>query len=380
MIDRFLSSLTPELLSILLELLELLEQEVARLDVYAVGGSVRDFLLGKAPKDLDIELHGITPAQFENLMQKIGAIGVGKSFFVYKWNGIDLSLPRCERKITKGHRGFSIEYASSPHKAALRRDFTVNALMLNLRTGEILDFFGGLGDIDSHTLRVVSTKHFSEDSLRVLRAARFCAQLDFKIAHENIALMREIQIDDLSNERIFLEIKGLMQNNPMRGILALIVLNLDEKIFKKTISRAEFWRVVREYYRFSKIPNNHEFAPFLPLFILHITGVFSMEHIVSSLPSMPKKLATFLLSQATPAHNISEQSMVRIACKYPLKNWLAIGDAEIYKMAKKLEIYDNVFTPACTPSMLLAEGFSGAYLGEELKKRCEAEILERFNS
>src|SRR5690606_24618694 len=118
---------------------------------------------------------------------------VGEAFAVYKLGpDLDVSLPRRERKSGRGHRGFVIEGDPdmSFEEACSRRDFTVNAILKDPLTGEIVDPFGGREDIGRKLLRHVSTETFAEDSLRVLRAAQFAARLEFDIAPETAELCK----------------------------------------------------------------------------------------------------------------------------------------------------------------------------------------------
>jgi len=91
-------------------------------------------------KDIDIEVYDIDENKFVNLMEKLGAKGVGRSFFVYKFGNFDISLPRTESKIYSGHKGFSVALTNDEQTASKRRDFTINSIMRNIFTGEILDF------------------------------------------------------------------------------------------------------------------------------------------------------------------------------------------------------------------------------------------------
>ncbi|MGM0623570.1 MAG: CCA tRNA nucleotidyltransferase, partial [Campylobacterota bacterium] len=89
-----------------------------------MGGAVRDALLGRPCHDFDLEIHGCSPKEFDALMRALGAKGVGKSFFVYKYKDIDIALPRTEKKIATGHRGFTVDLARGTKQASMRRDFT----------------------------------------------------------------------------------------------------------------------------------------------------------------------------------------------------------------------------------------------------------------
>lgn len=120
--------------------------------VYYVGGCVRDRLLGRESKDLDIEVHGVTPQQLEAVLDRMGGRRtVGASFGVYGLAGcgLDIAMPRREVAVGRGHRDFTVEVDPwlGPERAARRRDFTVNALMEDVLTGQVLDFFGGREDL-----------------------------------------------------------------------------------------------------------------------------------------------------------------------------------------------------------------------------------------
>ena len=161
-------------------------QEVQPLggSVYYVGGCVRDRLLGRESKDLDIEVHGITPQQLEIVLDRMGGRRtVGASFGVYGLAGcgLDIAMPRREAAVGRGHRDFTVEVDPwlGPERAARRRDFTVNALMEDVLTGQVLDFFGGREDLRRGLLRHVDDRSFPEDPLRVLRGAQFAARFGF---------------------------------------------------------------------------------------------------------------------------------------------------------------------------------------------------------
>lgn len=174
---------------------------------YYVGGYVRDRLLGRENTDLDIEVHGITPTTLEGILDAHGErIAVGESFGIYtlKGHAIDVAMPRRERAVGRGHRDFTVDV--DPHigteQAAARRDFTVNAMMQDVLTGEILDHYGGQEDLRHGVLRHVSDTSFSEDPLRVLRAAQFAARFGFAVAPATVTLCRTMDLTALPRERI----------------------------------------------------------------------------------------------------------------------------------------------------------------------------------
>lgn len=179
---------------------------------YFVGGYVRDKLLGKGSKDVDLEIHNISVSELGRILDSLGdRIETGKSFGVYGLKGyhIDIAVPRKERSTGNGYTDF--EVTADPfigtYEAAKRRDFTINALMENVLTGEIIDHFNGQDDLKAKIIRHVNADTFVEDPLRVYRAAQFSARFGFEIAPETIELCRHIDTHYLSNERVFEELK-----------------------------------------------------------------------------------------------------------------------------------------------------------------------------
>jgi tRNA nucleotidyltransferase (CCA-adding enzyme) len=199
-----------------------LEQQAARLAAVVrdaggralcVGGFVRDRLLGRASKDLDIEVFGIAQDALPPLLKSIGRVEpVGQAFPVYKLGAIDVALPRRESKTGRGHKGFTV--AGDPsmtfEDAARRRDFTINAIGWDPLTDEYLDPFRGRRDLDLRVLRVVDPATFADDSLRVLRALQFAARFELTIDPDTARLCSAIALDDLPAERIWGEFEKLL--------------------------------------------------------------------------------------------------------------------------------------------------------------------------
>ncbi len=179
---------------------------------YYVGGFVRDGLLGISNKDIDMEVHGVAPDALENILSAFGeVISMGASFGIYNIKGysLDIAMPRKETARGNGHRDFDVfvDPFIGTKKAAMRRDFTINALMQNVLTGEIIDHFGGKDDLEKGVIRHVNDTSFAEDPLRVLRAAQFAARFDFKIADETVELCSKMDLAALSGERIETELE-----------------------------------------------------------------------------------------------------------------------------------------------------------------------------
>ena len=200
-----------------------------------VGGWVRDRVMGRASKDIDLEVYGVDALRLRQLLESFGRVDlVGESFQVYKCGDIDVSLPRRESKSGRGHRAFEVtgDPAMSIEEAARRRDFTVNAIAWDPLTGEYLDPFDGRGDIGRRLLRVVDRERFLDDSLRVLRAVQFAARLDFRLDDEARELCRAVALDDLPAERVWGEIdKLLFAPRPSIGFALAMELGVVAKLF-----------------------------------------------------------------------------------------------------------------------------------------------------
>lgn len=202
-----------------------------------VGGCVRDVIMGTQPKDWDLEVYGIEPAKLREILDRFGEVNVvGEAFTVYKLGpDLDVSLPRRERKSGRGHRAFVIEGdpAMTFEDATRRRDFTINAILQDPLTGEIIDPCGGQEDIKQRILNAVSPETFVEDSLRVLRAAQFAARFEFDIEPETAALSRAVDVSDLPRERVWGEMEKLLlgARRPSIGIEWLRTLGVTEQLF-----------------------------------------------------------------------------------------------------------------------------------------------------
>ena len=179
---------------------------------YYVGGFVRDRIKNKENKDVDIEVHGIRPAELEAILDSVGKrISIGESFGIYNIKGysLDIAMPRKEENRGSGHKDFDVfvDPFIGTEKAAVRRDFTVNALMQNVLTGEVVDWFGGVKDIEDGIIRHINDKTFAEDELRVLRAAQFAARFSYTVAPETVELCTKMSLSSLPCERVMGELE-----------------------------------------------------------------------------------------------------------------------------------------------------------------------------
>ena len=193
------------------ELAALLTRTPSLKQAYPAGGCVRDCLLGRTPKDFDIEVFGV---RYEELVAGLETGGrtdlVGRSFGVVKLTTqtgatYDFTLPRRDSKVAPGHKGFDITFDPSitPRDAAARRDFTINSMLFDPRKDEVLDFHGGQDDLRHGILRHTS-EAFVEDPLRVLRGMQFAGRFDLRLAPETAELCRRIQghYSELAVERV----------------------------------------------------------------------------------------------------------------------------------------------------------------------------------
>ena len=189
------------------------------MEIYAVGGSVRDELLGLPVKDRDYVVVGATPEQ----MLALGFQPVGRDFpvFLHPRTKEEYALARTERKTARGYHGFTFHAAPDVtlEQDLARRDLTINALAKDGR-GRIIDPFHGARDLEAGVLRHVGPA-FAEDPVRILRVARFAARFPFRIAPETLALMRAManngEADALVPERVWQELaRGLMERQPSR--------------------------------------------------------------------------------------------------------------------------------------------------------------------
>ena len=201
-----------------------------------VGGWVRDRLMGRPSKDVDLEVYGLSAEQLRRVLAAFGPVNaVGESFTVYKVADIDIALPRRESKTGRGHKGFEVhgDPDLSPREAARRRDFTINAIGWDPLTGDYVDPFDGRGDIDRRVLRAVDPATFPEDSLRVLRAIQFAARFEFQLDPATEALCRGIPLDDLPAERIWGEMEKLLlqARRPSIGFALALRLEIIDRLF-----------------------------------------------------------------------------------------------------------------------------------------------------
>lgn len=206
--------------------LEALTKNYPQAEVYLVGGQVRDLILGRPSDDFDFVIRNLSAQQVEDFLTQYGAINlVGKSFGVFIFRPtianltqeIEIALPRTDKSFnTGGYRDFEIQTDPNlPIEEDLkRRDFTINAMALNISTGEIIDPFDGQGDCERKIITAVGDplQRFQEDYTRMLRAVRFAAQLLFKIEDKTLDAIKSMaaKIKEVPAERIQVELNKIL--------------------------------------------------------------------------------------------------------------------------------------------------------------------------
>lgn len=341
---------------------------------YLVGGSVRDIALNTPLHDLDIEVYDIMPEAFDALMNRVGAIGVGKSFFVYKLGDIDFSLPRIEKKVGVGHSGFDVVLCQDEKTASMRRDFSMNAMMLNIFSEELVDFWGGMQSIKEKKIALIDEGHFKEDSLRVLRAVQFSARLGFKIEPKSLEVMQQISLDDLSKPRILWEFEKLFKApNLHYGLFYMYALNLFEKCFDinarkrfsgiaKTLIRAShhFEEALRAYYFFYIVANqlgNNPLEWFKRL-------------------DAPNHYLNMFKFQPYFEGECGDEKLLHVSLDLPIKQWLGHALFDVKERAQDLNIWDEVFSGGVNVQEVIQDGFKHKEIRIELRRRKMEKIAQ----
>ncbi|RPI10467.1 MAG: CCA tRNA nucleotidyltransferase, partial [Acidobacteriales bacterium] len=191
---------------------------------YLVGGCVRDRLLGREPKDYDVAT-GAPPQRVAQLFPDARQVGAHFGVMLVRRGGAEVEVAtfRSEHSYEDGRHPGQVKFETDPRLDVLRRDFTINALLQNPESGEVLDFVGGRADLDARLVRAIGEPElrFREDQLRLLRAVRFAAGLGFEIEPETMAAIRRLapQIRTVSAERSRDElIRILTEGGARRGL------------------------------------------------------------------------------------------------------------------------------------------------------------------
>lgn len=370
------------------------------MQIYLVGGAVRDRLLGLEVKDHDWVVVGATPEQ----MADAGYKPVGKDFpvFLHPKTSEEYALARTERKSGKGYTGF--EFFASPdvslEEDLRRRDLTINAIAQD-SDGQLIDPYGGQRDIEARVLRHVSPA-FREDPLRVLRVARFAARfagLNFSIAEETLALMREIsqsdELDYLTPERVWQEFeRALGSQSPLVFIHSLNEVGACDRLLSEfcQLDSAAAERASGQLAA-NKGNSEQQFALLACLATGSLERDAALEQIRAlcvrlrapnrfrdlalQLRQFHKDLASFAALPAEQKLKLVKQLDLlrrpeRLELLRPCVAALAQSDVKIAEGMEELLARMN----AVEPRQLMAEGFSGKALGQEIEKRLLAICAE----
>ena len=214
-------------------------------ELYVVGGSVRDAFIGKPIKDVDMVVDGLSMSGIQKVLKPYGKMSlVGESFKVIKFRphghegeDFDIAVPRIDKKIGKGHKGFQIITDGVDIRGDLkRRDFTINSMAANVMTGELLDPFNGQQDLRDRLIKATDSKAFIEDPLRILRGIQFAARFGFKIDKPTMKMMKDNShlVKEITGERIREEFENIvLKGSTQIGLDLLHETDVDKALFDK---------------------------------------------------------------------------------------------------------------------------------------------------
>lgn len=273
-------------------------------EIYRVGGSIRDMLLKLKSRDNDYVLINCS----ENEMFELGFTRVGKNFpvFLHPFSGEEYSLARTEQKVDSGYNGFNYSIENITLKDDLsRRDLTINAIAENSQ-GELIDPFLGIQDIENKVLRHIG-ESFEEDPVRILRLARFQATLkDFDIAPETIAMVKKVkesgELETLTKERVKIELQKVIK----RGRLYKFFVSLDELGVLHNI-----FPFLKDYTIFRRVKRYIPFEDAMALLSINIEVDSLRESLVLSKFTC-KYMELFLMVKPLLDNEISVYPMLRI--------------------------------------------------------------------
>jgi putative nucleotidyltransferase with HDIG domain len=212
------------------------ELRAAGYAAYFVGGCVRDLLLERAPKDYDVATSA-PPAELLRIFPRADQVGAHFGVVLVRRGTaqVEVATFRSDMEYLDGRRPVGVRFETDPREDAARRDFTINALLLDPESGEVLDFVRGRADLDARLIRAIGTPEtrFREDHLRLLRAVRFAARLEFEIEPHTFEAIRRCArlIHDVSAERVRDELSRILtEGAPRRGFELLDATGLLEQI------------------------------------------------------------------------------------------------------------------------------------------------------
>jgi len=268
------------------------------MQIYLVGGAVRDTLLGKKPNDRDYVVVGATPQQ----MKKLGFTQVGSKFpvFLHPQTGEEYALARTEQKTSEGYYGFETAFSSkiTLKEDLKRRDFTINSMAID-NDGKISDFYGGQDDLANKIIRHTSSS-FLEDPLRVIRLARFYARFyddGFKMDPETLTLAKKIvssgELEFIPKERFRIELEKVLDYRVdvfFKTLQELDGLENFSKIISKNYSQIIDRSIIQSFF-LKKINNDHKIAILFTKFSL--ADIKCLQQDLSLSNSLYKQICRF---------------------------------------------------------------------------------------
>jgi len=274
--------------------------------LFLVGGYPRDLLMGLPSKDFDCEVYGIEPSKLKSTLETFAKTKeiklnlVGESFQVIKLGlNTDISLPRRDRKVGQGHKGFEIEGDPfmSTFEASRRRDLTIGAMLLDPLTEEIIDHFGGQSDIKFKTVKLVDAQTFTEDSLRALRAVQFASRFGFEISPRTKEVIKTMDLKDLPRERLWMEFEKwlMLSPKPSVGLFLMRELGILEKLFP-------------ELYNLTEVPQDVRYHPEGDVFVHTALALDEARTVIAGLP-YPEQVTVML---ATLFHDLGKVETTRV--------------------------------------------------------------------
>ncbi|MCT7569349.1 CCA tRNA nucleotidyltransferase [Aliarcobacter butzleri] len=338
-----------------------------------VGGCVRDSFLNKKIKDYDVEIFNFDSLEIlEKSLKKFGNVNlVGKSFGVLTLKideyDFDFSLPRIEKKVGNSHTDFEVSTNAnlSFKEAAIRRDFTINAIGYDYFKNEILDPFGGMNDLKNKIIKHIDDKTFVEDSLRVYRSVQFASRFEFKIDENTKILCKKIvssgELKFLPKERVFEELKKLFlkSKKPSLGLNLLkefnIIMNIEQNL--EEIDNLAF------------ILKDKNYDDFRKLYLFYSCLCKSMNEdetfsFIKNLTDDKKFIKNILTLNETNLTN-DIKILKRLSLKLKLEDLIVLNQAfkntislEVFEILKSLDILNTPIKPLVLGKDLIKLGFA----------------------
>jgi len=349
---------------------------------YIVGGFVRDYIMKKESKDIDLIIVGCDKEELISLLSKYGDLNlVGESFSVIKFNynneEYDISIPRIERKIGKGYQGFEVisNKNISLEEDLFRRDITINSIAMDL-DGNYIDPYNGKQDINNKIIRITNPKAFTEDPLRVLRCFRFSARYNFEIDRDTSIKIKEIKnnIGELSQERIIEEFYKMYDYAKNADSLSMFIYYLN------LLDDYDMFEQMFPGIKVSKIKNKYEFNDLIILAnLFEDNDNLESKMMKVKFPSKVAKAVSYLVKFKNEFNNVENvYNLMKDKKRHNIPDDLLIfylkGEKKLNKRdVEKFLTYCN--SERVSGNDLMAQGFKGPEIGKEQRRR----ELKKFN-